>query len=181
MPRSGAYGGPKRKGVLPPSPELFSLALFSMWLLHLHNTVKMQPFSPTFPLAESIAKAFCRLFLWNFKEKSISHFPGYSLFLWPCHSMWLFYLHSMGNYRLFLWLFCRWAPCLGYFTGYSFGISRNQAQPFPVAQPFKSLCQSRWLFCFSNILKIYAFSPIFPLVGSMIGGFYWFFLWNFKK
>ena len=71
----------------------------------------------------------------------------------------------MGNYRLFLWLFCRWAPCLGYFTGYSFGISRNQAQPFPVAQPFKSLCQSRWLFCFSNILKIYAFSPIFSAGG----------------
>lgn len=26
------------------------------------------------------------------------------------------------------------------------------------------------LFCFINILKIYAFSPIFPLAGSMIGG-----------
>ena len=51
----------------------------SMWLLHLHNTMKMQPFSPTFPLAESIAKAFCRLLLWNFKEKSINHFLGYSL------------------------------------------------------------------------------------------------------
>ncbi len=26
------------------------------------------------------------------------------------------------------------------------------------------LCHSTWLFCFNNILKIYAFSPIFPLV-----------------
>ena len=45
----------------------------------------------------------------------------------------------------------------------------------------KRLCHSTWLFCFSNILKIYAFSPNFPLVGSVIGGFYWLFLWNFKE
>ena len=44
-----------------------------MWLLHLHNTVKIQPFSP------AIAKAFCWLFLWNFKEKSINYFLGHSL------------------------------------------------------------------------------------------------------
>ncbi len=43
------------------------------------------------------------------------------------------------------------------------------------------LCHSTWLFCFSNTLKIYAFSPNFPLVGSVIGGFYWLFLWNFKE
>ena len=47
-----------------------------MWLFHLHSTVKRQPFSPDFPLAESIAKAFFRLFLWNFKEKSINPFLG---------------------------------------------------------------------------------------------------------
>ncbi|WP_308772276.1 hypothetical protein, partial [uncultured Bilophila sp.] len=35
-------------------------------------------------------------------------------------------------------------------------------------------------FCFSNILKIYAFSQNFPLVGSAVG-FYWLFLWNFKE
>ena len=36
--------------------------------------------------------------------------------------------------------------------------------------------------CYQNtILKIYTFSPIFPLVGSVIGGFYWLFLWNFKE
>ena len=36
-------------------------------------------------------------------------------------------------------------------------------------------------FYFGNILKIYAFSQNFPLVGSVIGGFYWLFLWNFKE
>ena len=46
---------------------------------------------------------------------------------------------------------------------------------------FGWLCHSTWLFCFSNTLKIYAFYPIFPLVGSVLGGFYWLFLWNFKK
>ena len=39
---------------------------------------------------------------------------------------------------------------------------------------------STWLFCFSSIL-IYALSPSFPLVGSVIRGFYWLFLWNFKE
>ena len=41
----------------------------SVWLFHLHSTVKRQPFSPVFPLAESKVRAFCRLFLWNFKKK----------------------------------------------------------------------------------------------------------------
>ena len=35
-------------------------------------------------------------------------------------------------------------------------------------------------FCFSNILK-YILFPNFPLVDSVIGGFYWLFLWNFKE
>ena len=34
---------------------------------------------------------------------------------------------------------------------------------------------------FSNILKIYAFYPSFPPAGSVVGGFYWLFLWNFKE
>ena len=49
-----------------------------MWLFHLCRAVKIQTFSPAFPSAESIAKAFCWLSiwnLWNFKEKAsaISH------------------------------------------------------------------------------------------------------------
>ena len=51
----------------------------SMWLFHLRSAVKMQPFSPAFPLVESIAKAFCWLFLWDSKEKSINPFLWYSL------------------------------------------------------------------------------------------------------
>ncbi len=50
-----------------------------MWLLHLHNTVEMQTFYQDFPF-DGIHKAFCRLFLWDFKEKSINHFLGHSLF-----------------------------------------------------------------------------------------------------
>ena len=53
-----------------------------MWLFHLHGAVKIQSFFPVFPLAESIAEAFFSLFLWNFKEKSINHFLGHSLFYW---------------------------------------------------------------------------------------------------
>ncbi|WP_337431094.1 hypothetical protein [Bilophila sp.] len=45
-----------------------------MRLLHLHSTLKTQPFYPVFPLAESTAETFSWLSLWNFKEKSISHF-----------------------------------------------------------------------------------------------------------
>ena len=57
----------------------FERLCHSMWLFHLHSMVKIQPFSPVFPLAESTAKVFCRLFLWNFEEKSINHFLWYSL------------------------------------------------------------------------------------------------------
>ena len=42
----------------------------SIWLFHLHCALKIQPFYPVFPLAESIAKTFLGLFLWNFKEKT---------------------------------------------------------------------------------------------------------------
>ena len=34
---------------------------------------------------------------------------------------------------------------------------------------------------FQQYLKIYALSPSFPLAGSVIGGFYWLFPWNFKE
>ena len=88
---------------------------------------------------------------------------------------------------------------------YSFGTLREH-QPFPAKKVYKNisfhhvmwicqscflitpcgfvklwLCHSIWLFGFSNILKICAFSPNFPLVGSVVGGFYWLFLWNFKE
>ena len=55
-----------------------------MWLFHLCRAVKIQTFSPAFPLAESIAKAFCWLSLWNFwnfKEKASAVFYGTASFL----------------------------------------------------------------------------------------------------
>ena len=53
---------------------------YSLWLFHLHSTVKIQPFSPVFLLAKYRTKAFFRLSLWSFKEKSINHFLWHSLF-----------------------------------------------------------------------------------------------------
>ena len=68
---------PQDSPALPSSIYvIYARLCYSMWLFHLHSTVKIQPFSPVFPLAESLAKAFCRLFLWNFKGKSIRHFLG---------------------------------------------------------------------------------------------------------
>ena len=51
---------------------------YSMRLFHLHSAVRIQPFSSVFPLAESITKEFCWLFLCKFKEKSINHFLEHS-------------------------------------------------------------------------------------------------------
>ena len=45
-------------------------ALVASSPLHTENTA----FYPVFPLTESMTKAFCWLFLWNFKEKSINRF-----------------------------------------------------------------------------------------------------------
>ena len=50
-----------------------------MWLFHLHSAVKIRPFYPVFPLAGATDKAFFRLSLWNFREKSINHFLQHSL------------------------------------------------------------------------------------------------------
>ena len=50
-----------------------------MWLFHLCRAVKIRPFSPAFPLAESVANAFGCLFFWdfwNFKEKASAVFYG---------------------------------------------------------------------------------------------------------
>ena len=43
-------------------------------------------FFSSFPLVR-IHKAFCRLFLWNFKKKSINHFLGHSQFWKPLISI----------------------------------------------------------------------------------------------
>ena len=51
-----------------------SIGSYSIWLFHLQSVVKIQPFSPFFPLAGTTTKTFCWLSLWSFKEKSINHF-----------------------------------------------------------------------------------------------------------
>ena len=51
-----------------------------MRLFYLHKTVKIQPFSPVFPLVGSTAKAFCRLSLWSFKEKASTIFHNTAYF-----------------------------------------------------------------------------------------------------
>ena len=73
-------------------PCFFGLC-YSLWLFHVHSTLKIQPFSPVFLLAGTTDKAFCldppsrfapggagatdkafcRVSLWS-KEKSINHF-----------------------------------------------------------------------------------------------------------
>ncbi len=45
-----------------------------MWLFHLHSTLKIQLFSPFFPLAGATDKACCRLSLWSFKKKASTIF-----------------------------------------------------------------------------------------------------------
>ena len=53
---------------------LFLWPCHRMWLFHLYSTVKIQPFSPVFPLADFMAEAFCWLFTWNIIEKGINLF-----------------------------------------------------------------------------------------------------------
>ena len=89
---SGAVRLRQQEGGL--NAPLFIIALYSLWLFHLHSAVKIQPFSPVFPLAGSTAKAFFRLSLWSFKEKSVNHFLWHSFFQifilnWLCLSLWL--------------------------------------------------------------------------------------------
>ena len=47
----------------------------SIWLFHLHSALKIQPFYPVFPLAESIAKTFFGVIPLELQGKNISHFP----------------------------------------------------------------------------------------------------------
>ena len=75
----------KRQSFVVAMPfPLYEKALSYMRLFHLHSTVKIQPFSPAFPSAESAAKAFGRLFLWDFKEKASTIFynTSHSPFRW---------------------------------------------------------------------------------------------------
>ena len=126
-------------------PDVSKLELSALaWheVVHFRSAVKIQTFSQVFPLAGSIAKAFFRLFLWNFKEKNINHFLWHSHFYFrhsPKRRLWempdvskpkllalswhivVLSLQYIENTN-FLFVFSRWrTPYLDDFTGYSFG------------------------------------------------------------
>ena len=59
----------------------YFMALLYLWLFHLHSAMKIQPFSPVFPLAGATDKAFCRLSLWSFKKKASTIFYNTAYFI----------------------------------------------------------------------------------------------------
>ena len=93
--------------------EIFWLC-HSLWLFCLHNIVKIQPFYPVFPLAGSTSKAFCRLFLWNFKEKHQPFSMAQPIFsarirarpvfcsLRKGVAIWLFWMDRVGRGRILM-------------------------------------------------------------------------------
>ena len=52
---------------------------------------------------------------------------------------------------------------------------------WPRARLFLKALSYTCLFYLGNMLKNICFFSDFPLAGSMAGGFYWLFLWNFKR
>ena len=60
-------------------PKLSALSWYEV--VYFRSAVKIQTFSQVFPLAGSITKAFFRLFLWNFKEKTSTIFYGTAIFI----------------------------------------------------------------------------------------------------
>ena len=84
----------------------------SMWLFYLYCTIKIRLFYLVFPLAESMAKAFCWLFLWNFKEKASTIF--YDTAFYICNgtilSYSIFFL-ALLKYPYFQSLPCLLNPC----------------------------------------------------------------------
>ena len=176
-----------------------------MWLFHIHNILKIQPFYPVFPLTESIAKTFCWLSFWNFKEKSINQFlwhsqqkrkrrrrrrrrrrttrsrsqgsfspaaapTALSLMGSPVRAgirrrgAFVFLMQKFICYFKLLWRYFHWRrECL-------------PTRGIRLFDDFLRLCQSIWLFCFSNILKYTLFLQYFrcwaPWLGDFIGYFF---------
>ena len=50
----------------------------SIWLFYFSSMLKIETFSPIFPLPDSIIEASYWLFLWNFKKESINRFLWHS-------------------------------------------------------------------------------------------------------
>ena len=68
IPINGAVRGSHGRGCERVCGSYHFRLCHGMWLFHLHSMLKLQLFYPVFPLAESTAKTFCWLSLWNFKE-----------------------------------------------------------------------------------------------------------------
>ena len=123
-----------------------------MWLFHPHSAVKIQPCYPVFPLAESTANVFCRLFLWGCKEKTSTIFriqPSFSRRNGlPPHSL----------------------PPVKIFAG---GAGENAF--------YKRLHHGMWLFHLHSAVKMQPFYPVFPVAESTANVFCWLFLWGYKE
>ena len=49
-------------------------SVIATWLLYFSSMLKIETFSPIFPLTDFMTGAFYWLFLWNFKKESINRF-----------------------------------------------------------------------------------------------------------
>ena len=117
----------------------------STWLLYFSSMLKIETFSPIFPLTDSIIEASYWLFLWNFKKESINRFLWHSLYFLkfqinpsPCYGMWLFHLHNMAKKQLFFFNFS-----VGGLSGWGIlsviplELQEMQHQAFPMIRPKK--------------------------------------------
>ena len=173
--------------------KVFHWLCYSLWLFHLHGAVKIQPFSPVFPMAGATAKTLCWLSLWNFKE-SISHFLWCSLFkkfiLDSCHAAFIanvnVSLPEVYCMRLDVWTLGR-VP-----------LKRSPSSLLPSSQcrgkgppsvagghsPFRWFLKAllyMWLFHLHSAVKNRALFPVFPLAGSTAKAFFQLSLWSFKE
>ena len=100
------------------------------------------------------------------------HFPQRKRLCYNSNSMWLFHLHSTVENTAFFPVFSlAGSTAKAFFRLSLWNFKEKASTVFYNTAFFIWLCHSTRLFCFSNILKIYTFSPIFPLVGSVIGDF----------
>ena len=74
-------------------PHLMFLALSEYMVVSSHSAVKVRPFSPVFPLAESKAKAFCRHSFGASRKKAPAIFYDTAMFFDHAAIFRLFFLH----------------------------------------------------------------------------------------
>ena len=146
----GAFGAE----TLAPSggPGVFFRFCYSMWLFHLHSAVKIQPFSPVFPLAGTADKAFVGYPFGTLKRnvstifydtaKSFSPMPLHERRL--CHGMWLFCIYGIVNIRFLsdVSLANPITTNYGILLSISLKLQERKHQSFVVAQPKRKILSS---------------------------------------